>query len=111
MEKNSAIPIKWNYFLQQHVPISEISEYSKMNLENKIRNIYNITEKEIKNIFKKEILKSTCQIKAQKKYDTILNDLDWKEIYNLPFSLMVDNKVSEMQYKILHRIISTVFIV
>ena len=65
----------------------------------------------MKNCFKYVAYKkfSTCELKAQTKYIDMfkLQDHVWSDIYSLPFSIICDNKIIDLQYRILHRYIGT----
>ena len=75
-------------------------------------NIEKLTEKDVKCYYKHvsySQLKET-DFKAKMRYITTLQLEDgeiWKTVYVNPFDLLVENRVIEMQYKILHRIIGT----
>ena len=46
---------------------------------------------------------------AQQRYTDLFSEhsLEWKEIYSLPFKVVLDTKSREFQYKILHRFLTT----
>ena len=61
-----------------------------------------------KNIYKEvrskvEII-PTAQLKYSEKYNY---QLDWKEIYRIPFRVTVDSRSREFQFKVLHRYLAT----
>ena len=61
-----------------------------------------------KNIYKEvrskvEII-PTAQLKYSEKYNY---QLDWKEIYCIPFRVTVDSRSREFQFKVLHRYLAT----
>ena len=53
--------------------------------------------------------KVSCQPTAQSRYSVEYNDvnLDWRQIYNLPFSVALDTKTRQFQYKLLNRYLAT----
>ena len=47
----------------------------------------------------------TAQTKLKEKFSHFL--MDWKEIYSLPFTVTIETKIREFQYKILNNIVFT----
>ena len=91
--------------------VTDEIDYCKVRYENVKTNIFDITEKGIKNVIKANVLVSMNdnECKAKQKFTTSLHvkEEEWNTIYCNPFENIVDNRIIEMQYKILHRIIGT----
>ena len=71
----------------------------------------NLTEQDIKRYLKYvqyKKLKET-DLKAKVKYTTMftVKSDEWEHIYTLPFTILADNKVMDLQYRVLHRYIGT----
>ena len=58
-------------------------------------------KKQIKEIRDGEIVQPTPQKKYVEFFEN--DDLNWKEIYSLPYQVAFDTKSREFQYKLLHR--------
>ena len=52
-----------------------------------------------------EIVQPTARKKYLKFFEN--DDLNWKEIYSLPYQIALDTKSREFQYKLLHRYLAT----
>mgnify|MGYP001596674902 CR=1 FL=1 len=76
------------------------------------RNIINSSEKDFKSLINKQeynLLKQE-DFKVKNKYNRIFGNIsedEWKKIYVLPHHTVKDNKIKEIQYKILFRYIGT----
>ena len=103
-----SIPVRWKIFLEnppktkkssdpEHAQITFISNSKSISLEKaSSKLVYNALLDKIGEI-------PTAQDRFQKIYpDT---HFDWNKIYSLPFSLTIDVKHREFQWKILHRIL------
>ena len=68
-----------------------------------------ITEVTSKKVYWELISGIVTQPTAQLKYNESFRDvsLEWKEIYSLPFKVVLDTKSREFQYKILNRYLVT----
>ena len=53
--------------------------------------------------------KVSCQPTAQSRYSVEYNDvnLEWRQIYSLPFSIALDTKTQQFQYQLLNRYLAT----
>ena len=107
-----SIPCTWKFLVRNDVIVSKIVKPSFVMYENKQVSINDITERELKCHYRYVVYDKMHEkdFKAKMKYTNLFNVQspdEWKTIYMLPFKLLVDNKVIEMQYKILHRIIGT----
>ncbi len=104
----SCIPNIWKEFLTQNHENDHIqSIYGVLYNENVI-SIGKLCHKTVKNILRNSKFEQV-EIKSKKKYNETHN-LDknkWKYVYILPHVILHDNKIIEMQFKILHRIIAT----
>ena len=61
-----------------------------------------------KTFTKKSAQRSRLILTAQLKYSEKYNyQLDWKEIYRIPFRVTVDSRSRESQFKVLHRYLAT----
>ena len=104
-----AIPTQWRHHLKicnnYQLNNSSVSSSAQLHL-----NGHNIClDKAIsKNIYKEvrskvEII-PTAELKYSEKYNY---QLDWKEIYCIPFRVTVDSRSREFQFKVLHRYLAT----
>jgi predicted phosphodiesterase len=100
--------------MKQHIQKNESNSiiYPTLGNKDKIIKIQDATEKELKIFLNQRILNSLkeCAFKAKNKITTIVGNLDeehWKVIYILPHRMLKDNKIKELQYKILFRYIGT----
>ena len=107
----NAIPETWKLMLTSQHEVASTMKTCKIEYKELVTDIYNVTEKQIKQVFKMKCFNkmSGCDNKAKCKYNMKFNidENAWNDIYILPFRVMVDNKLIELQYKILHRIIAT----
>ena len=104
-----AIPTQWRHHLKicinYHLNNSSVSSNAQSHL-----NGHNIClDKAIsKNIYKEVRSKVEIIPTAQLKYSEEYNyQLDWKEIYCIPFKVTVDSRSREFQFKVLHRYLAT----
>ena len=107
-----AIPVPWKNMVRNEGNVTHTIETCSIVYEDKVITIYSATEKELKDFYKhrklKELKENDC--KAKFKYNSIFNIYEediWKNIYGMPFSILIENKIIDMQYKILHRTIGT----
>jgi hypothetical protein len=54
-----------------------------------------------------ENIRQELEIKPQVKWNNLFENLNWNEIYKIPFESTIDNKLRSFQYKYLMRIIPT----
>ena len=103
-----SIPTQWRHHLKtcnNYQNNSTCSKSAQLHL-----NGHNIClDKAIsKNIYKEVRSKAEIIPTAQLKYSEKYNyDLDWKEIYLIPFKVTVDSRSREFQFKVLHRYLAT----
>lgn len=99
----------WKEFIREN--IHTISRYEcGIDLNDTVKHVLCISQQEIKSKIKAMKFKQCEVIKSQNKYNvmfTEMNDHLWKVAYMIPHHVMHDNKIKEMQFKILHRIIGT----
>ena len=69
--------------------------------------IWMVTISVSKNIYKEVRSKTETIPTAQLKYPEKYYELDWKEIYCIPFRVTVDSRSREFQFKVLHRYLAT----
>ena len=104
-------------FLKYHSLVNSIpNEYkSKLKQENITLNMYeSILSKISKKTFTTKLCyaiqlgnkKDTGQRTYEQKWNQLLEkELNWKQIYTLPFKATIDSMVRNFQYKFIHRII------
>ena len=63
------------------------------------------SKKQIKEIRDGEIVQPTPQKKYVEFFEN--DDLNWKEIYSLPYQVALDSKSREFRYKLLHRYLAS----
>ena len=106
-----AIPSSWSNLLQQNIEMSTRLELGMIEFDMKCVNIMQATEKDFKDFFRYRRYGSlkTTEFKTQMKYtgDFDLDLESWSEIYSLPFKILIDNKIKDLQYRIMHRYIGT----
>ena len=106
----SSIPV----FMKQNIlsTFNDNVEYPTVDTDNKQVKISKVSEKDLKNSLshtKYKLLKEN-DFKAKRKFDSLFGEIDdklWHNIYSLPRRIMKDNKIIELQYKILYRYIGT----
>ena len=76
----------FRYFVRNSAPQSASTKLARKNIYKEVRS-------------KVEII-PTAQLKYSEKYNY---QLDWKEIYCIPFRVTVDSRSREFQFKVLHR--------
>ena len=108
----NAIPETWKLMLVSQEDVVSTIKTCKIEHKEIVTDVYSVTEKQIKEFFRKKAYDEIrdCDKKAKCKYDIrfdIQEKQTWNDIYILPFSILLDNKIIELQYKILHRIIPT----
>ena len=104
----NAIPKEWRLIIrhnQQHThpPLNHVI---KIKIDGAFVDLLKISSKMVYNEFKR--MKQTvpsAQAKTNSRYPEF--SLEWKKIYSLSFSVTLDTKVREFQYKILNNIIFT----
>jgi hypothetical protein len=76
----------------------------------KIINIIECTQKDIKEKFKLKVYKKQHNMKAIEKHEQHfekLDESDWHTIFTIPFIINCENKVKELHFKIIHRYFAT----
>ena len=105
-----AIPKAWKILLQLNENVNDIIEKCGINLNDVYVKIDDICDKTVKQWLTSNIFKhmKAKDFKAKQKYSksyTNITDETWNRICMLPHMILQDNKVIEMQFKIIHRII------
>ena len=99
-----AIPREWRQIIRentQHSLPSHIGDNVYLKLENSEVTLSKVSSKLLYNVFKsKKQIPPTAQMKFQEKFPQL--QADWKEIYSLPFTVSIESKIREFQYKILN---------
>ena len=105
----NAIPQRWEFIIRQstqHVT-SYISDmiYLKMGNFDEVA-LSEVSSKKLYEAFRnKKQVPPTAQTKLKEKFPHF--SVDWREIYSLPFTVTIETKIREFQYKILNNIIYT----
>ena len=105
----NAIPRQWKLIIRQgtqHIT-SYISDmiYLRMGNFDEVA-LSEVSSKKLYEAFRnKKQVPPTAQRKLKEKFPHF--SVDWKEIYSLPFTVTIETKIREFQYKILNNIIST----
>ena len=106
-----SLPNLWNILVKGNDFINDEVILGSIVYGDDTKNISCITEKEMKNCFKYVAYNklTPCELKAQAKYTDMfkLQDDVWSDINMLPFKVIFDNKIIDLQYRILHRYIGT----
>jgi exonuclease III len=105
----ASIPDEWKRLIvQNHVQILYQDKKCGILYDNTFIPVNKIAQKDIKN-WQRWHRKQTV-LKAKEKYNekfTVISQETWQNVYTLAKDIIMDNKIIEMQYKILHRIIGT----
>ena len=76
-----------------------------------MKNVLEITEKDVKKLFIEQRYEKldVSDFKSQNKYEKLfdIDTISWPNIYKLPFDILCENKVIDLQYRIVHRYIGT----
>ena len=103
-----AIPCEWRQIIRQstqHLP-SYIDDIIYLRMEDFEVALSNVSSKWLYNEFKsKKQVPPTSQKRFKEKFPQF--DFDWKKIYSLPFTVTIEAKIREFQYKILNNIVFT----
>ena len=105
----NAIPRQWKLIIRQstqHIT-SYISDmiYLKMGNFDEVA-LSEVSSKKLYEAFRnKKQVPPTAQTRLKEKFPHF--SVDWKEIYSLPFTVTIETKIREFQYKILNNIIFT----
>ena len=110
MQIYDALPTHWRNSLVFCGPKSEkafvLNDHIKLRLKNEHVRINKAISKNIyKEIRSKDETAPTAQAKYKDQFSSTC--LEWREIYELPFKVLMDTKSREFQYKILNRYLST----
>ena len=104
----NSIPNEWRSIIkqsQQHVCPTSTNTF-QVNIDNTNVDVLEVTSKMLYNEFKcKKQTVPTAQIKLKQKYPDL--SLEWKRIYSLPFTVTLETKIREFQYKLLNNIVFT----
>ena len=103
-----AIPHEWRQIIRQstqHLP-PHIDDTIYLRLDNSEVALSKVSSKWLYNAFKsKKQVPPTAQKKFKEKFPQF--PFDWKKIYSLPFTVTIETKIREFQYKVLNNIIFT----
>ncbi len=106
-----SIPCKWKNMLKENLETSKYIGNGLIKVNNVITDIFRVTQKQLKDYIRVTILEAMKEsdFKARCKYNNIfhINKNSWKEIYMMPFTTLFDNKIIEMQFKVINRTINT----
>ena len=110
MQIIDALPMQWRNSLtscgHKSGKAFVLANYIKLSLKNQIVLINKAVSKNIySEIRSKYETIPTAQVRYMKQYPN--ECLEWQEIYNLPFKVLLDTKSREFQYKILNRYLTT----
>ena len=106
-----AIPIAWRLIIKQsqtsqHFYSSFLGDKIYIELDETEIDLSKVTSKLLYNKFKtKKQTPPSAQSKMTNKYPQLV--VEWKKIYSLPFTVTVETKLREFQYKILNDIVYT----
>ena len=106
-----AIPIAWRLIIKQsqrsqHFHSSFPGDKIYIELDETEIDLSKVTSKLLYNKFKsKKQTPPSAQSKMKNKYPQLV--VEWKKIYSLPFTVTVETKLGEFQYKILNDIVYT----
>ena len=103
-----AIPTQWRHHLKtcnNYQNNSTCSNSAQLHLNGHNICLDNAVSKNVyKEVRSKAEIIPTAQLKYSEKYNY---ELDWKEIYRIPFRVTVDSRSREFHFKVLHRYLAT----
>ena len=105
----TSIPVEWKEILIENTVNEEMLNECGVELAKKIINIKKVTQKVVKDVIRETKLLNTeliCKVKF-KSIHPEMNDNCIESSLTLARNLCLDNKIFEMQFKIMHRIIGT----
>ena len=106
-----AIPIAWRLIIKQsqtsqHFSSSLLGDKIYIELDETEIDLSKVPSKLLYNKFKtKKQTPPSAQSKMKNKYPQLV--VEWKKIFSLPFTVTVETKLREFQYKILNNIVNT----
>ena len=105
-----ALPTQWRKSLTSCGPKSGktffLYDQIKLYLKNQAVQIENVLSKNVySEIRARYEARPTAQARFEEQFPNIC--LDWRDIYKLPFSVLIDTKSREFQYRILNRYLTT----
>ena len=105
-----ALPVQWRNSLtscgNKGGNVFVLNDFIKLWLKNKQVRLDKLISKNIYGVIRSKYETTpTAQSKFAEHYSSV--NLDWQEIYNLPFKVVIDTKSREFQYKILNRYLTT----
>ena len=106
-----AIPIAWRLIIKQsqtsqHLHSSFLGDKIYIELDETEIDLSKVTSKLLYTKFKtKKQTPPSAQSKMKNKYPQLV--VEWKKIYSLPFTVTVETKLREFQYKILNDVVYT----
>ena len=108
----NSVPIEWKQMINDDVQSFEhCIDTCKIVIGENVKNIMQVTEKDLKKLFINERYKKldASDFKSQNKYNSLFNTdtMSWSKIYQLPFQVLCENKIIDLQYRIVHRYVGT----
>ena len=105
----NAIPNNWKILVTNDIYVPSTIESCTMMYNGSTIELVTANEKHFKCFFRNIKKCKENGVKAKAKHSDLhkIRDVEWSEIYRNPFDILVDNKIIDMQFKILHRIIGT----
>jgi len=103
-----ALPCEWQRIIKQSAqhPPSHIGDAFYLKMEDSEVALSKVSSKLLYVAFKsRKQVPPTAQKKFQEKFPQL--QTDWREIYSLPFTVTIETKIREFQYKMLNNIVFT----
>ena len=103
-----ALPCEWKRIIRQSAqyPPSHIGDAFYLKMEDSEVALSKVSSKLLYVAFKsRKQVPPTAQKKFQEKFPQL--QTDWREIYSLPFTVTIETKIREFQYKMLNNIVFT----
>ena len=101
-----ALPFEWKRIIRQSAqqPPSHIGDAFYLKMEDSEVALSKVSSKLLYVAFKsRKQVPPTAQKKFQEKFPQL--QTDWREIYSLPFTVTIETKIREFQYKMLNNIV------
>ena len=102
-----SIPLNWRIILKScnYIPVQPKQEAIFVAKGKNEKPLSLMTSKEFYVILYKRVnIQPTCIAKWNEYYSISFHDTQWKQIFNMPFTLSKNTKLQEFQYKIIHRV-------
>ncbi len=107
-----AIPKKWKNILKKNIPLDILMEQNtdhilQKSVNNINKHIYKITNKDIyRSIIKQKGQEPTSINTWYEMFPFMENNINWEDIFLLPYTIVKEPYLQSFQYKILNRIIN-----